>query len=118
VPLAEGGLPAFNPILWLVNRPQDLPSWFALDSERIASLIVGKPDYETRETAARQLVALFPGFKEADVVQRAEAVRRYADGTDGLTLTALADIAQLAVRQGIALGGVEDAVRCYKSAPP
>jgi energy-coupling factor transporter ATP-binding protein EcfA2 len=111
---ASGGSPLFNPILWLVNRPQDLPSWFALDSERIASLIVGRPDYETREAAARQLIRLFPGFAEADDAQQAEAVRRYADGTDGLTLTALADIAQLAVRQAIPLGGVEDAVRSYK----
>lgn len=111
---ASGGSPLFNPVLWLVNRPQDLPSWFALDSERIASLIVGKPDYETREVAAHQLIRLFPGHAEADAAQQAEAVRRYADGTDGLTLTALADIAQLAVRQAIPLGGVEDAVRSYK----
>jgi hypothetical protein len=110
----SGGAPLFNPVVWLVNRPQDLPSWFALDSERIASLIVGKPDYDTRAAAARQLIRLFPGAREADEAQRAEAVRRYADGTDGLTLTALADIAQLAVRQGIPLGGVEDAVRSYK----
>jgi len=111
---AQGGVPLFNPILWLVNRPQDLPSWFALDSERIASLIVGKPDYETRAAAAQQLIRLFPGFAEADAAQQAEAVRRYADGTDGLTLTALADIAQLAARQNIDIAGVEDAVRSYK----
>lgn len=114
IPTGTSAQPLFNPILWLVNRPQDLPSWFALDSERIASLIVGKPDYETREAAARQLIRLFPGYKEADAAQQAEAVRRYADGTDGLTLTALADIAQLAMRQGITVSGVEDAVRSYK----
>jgi energy-coupling factor transporter ATP-binding protein EcfA2 len=107
-------LPLFNPILWLVNRPQDLPSWFALDSERIAALIVGRPDYEARQAAARRLVALLPGYAEADAAQRAEAVRRFTDGTDGFTLTTLADIAQLAVRQGIPLSGIEDAVRCYK----
>ena len=114
IPAGSTTQPLFNPILWLVNRPQDLPSWFALDSERIASLIVGKPDYETREAAARQLIRLFPGFAEADDAQQAEAVRRYADGTDGLTLTALADIAQLAVRQVISIAGIEDAVRSYK----
>jgi hypothetical protein len=113
-PGSSAGLPLFNPVLWLVNRPQDLPSWFALDSERIASLIVGKPDYEAREAAARQLIRLFPGFREADEMQQAEAVRRYADGTDGLTLTALSDIAQLAIRQNIGIAGVEDAVRSYK----
>ena len=106
--------PLFNPVLWLVNRPQDLPSWFALDSERIASLIVSRPDYESRETAARQLVTLFPGHASADASARTEAIRRLADSTDGLTLTALADIAQLAVKQGIGIGGVEDAVRSYK----
>jgi hypothetical protein len=108
------GTPLFNPILWLVNRPQDLPSWFALDSERIAALIVGRPDYEARQAAAQRLVALLSGHAEADASQRAEAVRRFTDGTDGLSLAALADIAQLAVRQGIPLAGIEDAVRCYK----
>ena len=114
IPNGSAAQPLFNPVLWLVNRSQDLPSWFALDSERIASLVVGKPEYETRQAAAQQLIRLFPGFKEADAAQQAEAVRRYADGTDGLTLAALADIAQLAVRQAIPLGGIEDAVRSYK----
>ena len=111
---AAGAQPLFNPILWLVNRPQDLPSWFALDSERIAGLIVGKPDYELRAEAARQLATLFPGHATADEAQRAEFARRLADGTDGLTLNALADIAQLARRQDIGLMAVDDAVRSYK----
>src|SRR4030095_1702582 len=37
-----------HPILWLVNRGQDLPSWLALDSTRVAVLSLGLPDYETR----------------------------------------------------------------------
>lgn len=120
VPRPEGEAPAapaaplFNPILWLVNRPQDLPSWFALDSERIASLIVGRPDHELRAEAARQLAALFPGHGEADDAARAEFTRRFADSTDGLSFSALADVAQLARRQGVPLAAVEDAVRCYK----
>ena len=114
VPTEKGGEPLFNPILWLVNRPQDLPSWFALDSERIASLPIGRPDYEMRAAAARQLGLLFPGHAGADEAARTEFARRFADGTDGLTLTAMADVAQLARRQGIALGAVDDAVRSYK----
>ena len=106
--------PLFNPILWLVNRPQDLPSWFALDSERIAGLVVGRPDYELRAEAARQLASLFPGHNEAGEAAGTEFARRFADSTDGLTLNALADIAQLARRQNIALMAVDDAVRCYK----
>jgi energy-coupling factor transporter ATP-binding protein EcfA2 len=115
VPKEEGaGAPLFNPVFWLVNRPQDLPSWFALDSERIATLTVGRPDYELRAEAARQLAVLFPGHAESPEAARAEFTRRFADSTDGLTFTAMADVAQLARRQGIALAAVEDAVRCYK----
>lgn len=104
----------FNPILWLVNRPQDLPSWFALDSERIATLTVGRPDYELRAEAAGQLALLFPGHAEADETARGSFARRFADSTDGLSLAAMADVAQLARRQGLGLDAVEDAVRCYK----
>jgi len=105
--------PLYNPVLWLVNRPQDLPSWFALDSERIASLIVGQPDYEVRQAAARLLIPLFPGYAEASDEARAEFARRFAEATDGLSLTALSDITQLARRQGIAMAGGEltDAIR-------
>ncbi|MBL8487805.1 MAG: ATP-dependent Clp protease ATP-binding subunit [Rhodocyclaceae bacterium] len=111
---APAGPPLFNPVVWLVNRPQDLPSWFALDSERIASLTVGRPDFETRQAAARQLAPLFPGHAEAAETEREDFARRFANTTDGLTLVALADVAQLALRQNIGLKSVEDAVRCYK----
>src|SRR3990167_7159150 len=55
VPREGGGAPQFTPVVWLANRPQALPSWFPLDSERVASLTIGKPDFETRQAAAQQL---------------------------------------------------------------
>ena len=109
-----GGKARFNPVLWLVNRGQDLPSWLSLDSPRIALLTLGLPDYETRLEAARHLGNLFPGHEEAVDDARAKFARDFAQLTDGLPLGALADIAQLADRQGIALRDVDDAVQCYK----
>ena len=114
VPKEGGGSPLFNPMLWLVNRPQDLPSWFALDSERVASITLGKPDYEARQEAARQLAPLFAGFDKANETQRAQFVKNFCDGTEGMTLTALADITELASRQSLGIGDIDDAVRCYK----
>src|SRR5688572_29829493 len=37
---AEAKLPLFNPVVWLVNREQDLPSWFLLDSERLSTHVI------------------------------------------------------------------------------
>jgi hypothetical protein len=112
--LKVNGKPLYNPVLWLVNRPQDLPSWFTLDSERIASLIIGKPDYEMRQATALQLAPLFAGHAEAAAPAREKFVKRFSDETEGMSLTALSDITELADRGGLGIGDIEDAVRCYK----
>ncbi len=114
LPGKEAGALLFNPVLWLMNRPQDLPSWFALDSERVASLIVARPDYETRAAAAAQLAPLFAGHAEATEAARAKFLKSFTDGTEGMSLSALADITELANRQQLGLGAIDDAVRCYK----
>lgn len=109
-----GGKPLYNPIIWLVNRPQDLPSWFALDSERVASLSVARPDYETRQAAARLLLPLFAGFDQASEAGRQEGIKRLSDGSEGMSLNALSDITELANRRGLGLTEIDDALRCYK----
>jgi hypothetical protein len=114
VPRQGGGLPLYNPVLWLVNRTQDLPSWFTLDSDRVAGLIIGRPDYEAREAAAQQLAPLFGGYRDAAPAARAQFLKAFSEGTEGMTLAALADITELASRQGLGIAEIDDAVRCYK----
>ncbi|MGL5632330.1 MAG: AAA family ATPase, partial [Azovibrio sp.] len=114
--VVEGGdsKPRFNPILWLLNRPQDLPSWFALDNVRVETLTVGMPDFETREAAARSYLALFARADEIGPDERNKFAAEFASATEGLPLVALSDTAQLANRQGISYRDVDDAVQCYK----
>ena len=114
VPLEGGRTPLYNPVLWLVNRPQDLPSWLTLDSERVASVSVALPDYGQREAAATQLAPLFAGHGEASLLERERFVRSFADGTEGMGLMALADITELASRRQLPLAAIDDAVRSYK----
>jgi ATP-dependent Clp protease ATP-binding subunit ClpB len=111
---SSNGKAYFNPVLWLVNRGQDLPSWLALDSTRVSVLSLSLPDYETRLEAARHVGNLFPGYDEGDDAARTRFAQDFAQRTDGLTLVAMADIAQLANRQEIRFRDVDDAVQCYK----
>ena len=106
--------PLFNPVIWLLNRAQDLPSWLTLDSERVASLVVPRPDYEMRMAAAEQLAPLFAGFSTAEPPARQRFLSAFADSTEGMTLSALADITQLANCQRLGVADIEDAVRCFK----
>ena len=108
------GAPLFNPVIWLLNRAQDLPSWLTLDSERVASLVIPKPDHEMRLAAARQLAPLFAGYEQAEPLARERFLKSFADDTEGMTLSALADITQLAGCQRLGVADIEDAVRCYK----
>jgi hypothetical protein len=108
------GKARFNPVLWLVNRGQDLPSWLALDSTRVAVLSVGLPDYEVRLAAAAHLGNLFAGYDAGTPEQQEKFARDFSQMTDGLPLVALADIAQLADRLGLAFRDVDDAVQSYK----
>ncbi|AZP11062.1 AAA family ATPase [Undibacterium parvum] len=110
----DGGVPLFNPVLWLLNRAQDLPSWFTLDSERVASLLIAKPDFETRQAAAQQLAPLFAGYAEAGNDARAQFIKSFTEGSEGMSLTALSDITELADRQQLGISMIDDAVRCYK----
>ena len=111
---SAAGKARFNPVLWLVNRSQDLPPWLTFDSTRVNVIAIGLPDFETRLAAAPLLGGLFAGYDSGT----ADEQRKYADTlarlTDGLPLVALADIAQLADRQGIGYRDVDDAVQCYK----
>lgn len=113
-PVSVKNTPLFNPIIWLVNRAQDLPSWFALDNDRCASLTIGLPDYEAREQAAEQLAPLFSGYDVAMPAERKQFVKTLCEGTEGMALSALADITELAARQALAIGDIDDALRCYK----
>ena len=110
---SPNGKARFNPILWLVNRGQDLPSWLALDSTRVAALTLGLPDYETRLEAAKHLGNLFPGYEQGTPETHGKFARDFAQMTDGLPLVALADIAQLADRLGLGFRDVGAALNAH-----
>ena len=114
VPTSQPGPPMFNPTIWLLNRPQDLPSWFTLDSERVASLTISRPDYEVRQAAAAQLAPLFEGINGAPALAREQFIKKFTEGTEGMPLTALSDITALATHQKLGIGAIDDAIRCYK----
>jgi energy-coupling factor transporter ATP-binding protein EcfA2 len=106
--------PLFNPVIWLVNRGQDLPSWFVLDSERVSSHVIPRPDYQTRIAAAKLLGPLVEGFDAANGDAVEEFTRTFADNTDGMTLSSMGDIVQLATAAKMPAPDIDDAIRCYK----
>jgi hypothetical protein len=111
---ADAKSPLFNPVIWLVNREQDLPSWFLLDSERLSTHVIPRPDYQTRLAAAEVLAPLLAGHETADANACEQYLRTFADNSDGMTLAAMGDVVQLASQGGLGIADIDDAIRCYK----
>jgi len=109
---AQGAQPLFNPVLWLANRPNDLPYWFTVDNERVRSIPIGVPDADTRRRAARLMYPMLPeGKRDIPVDTFADTLARL---THNMSLNALADIVSLGRRQGLNASDIDDAVQGYR----
>lgn len=113
-----------NPIIWLVNQPRDLPSWFVVGNEGLRTITIALPDQATRETVAKVQSWRFPGFSALENKDQERFVRRFADLTEGMTLRSMEAIVTLARDQFStdsgstggdgAIARISDAVRWFK----
>ena len=95
----------YNPLIWLVEREGDLPTWFTQGNAHVRSIAVPPPDLGTRQRAARLLAG-------ADAT--AAVVDRFAVESHGLTLKAMAGVTQLARDRGIPADQLPEAVATYR----
>jgi energy-coupling factor transporter ATP-binding protein EcfA2 len=106
--------PLYNPLIWLVERDQDLPVWLTAGNERIRTIGIPRPDFGDRQDTARLLARLM-GVPEPDADPEAVvSCQRFAEQSDGLTLQEMIEVTRLAQDRGLALADLPDAVRTYK----
>lgn len=102
-----------NPVVWLVDRPSDLPAWLVSGSDGIRQIPVPTPTIDLRLRAAELLARLLPGT-DPRAQPDPEVVRRFAESSDGLTVRAMTEVGQLARDGGIPAARIEDTVRAYR----
>ncbi|WP_019629504.1 AAA family ATPase [Actinomadura atramentaria] len=106
--------PLYNPVLWLVERPGDLPPWLTSDNESIREITIPRPHLGDRQETARLLARAF-GVPDADADPAAAAAcDAFAEQADGLTLQSMIEVTRLAKERGVDLADLPDAVRTYK----
>ena len=106
--------PAFNPIFWVVDYLNKMPSWFIVDNENIRLLSVGTPDLEERYALASELAKQFPDHDDLTPQSRTDALEVFALETEGMPLRTLLAIARLANYEKIALSDISDAIKAYQ----
>ncbi len=105
--------PFYNPILWLVERPGDLPSWLVAENDSIRELTLPRPHLGDRQVTARLLARAFAADPETDHAA-SEACDAFAEQADGLTLQSMIEVTRLAKERNVDLADLPDAVRTYK----
>ena len=110
----DGERLVFNPIVWLVDRANDLPAWFVVGNDRIRTVVADMPDQQVRLAVAERLARDLPGVDAMSEHDRANATRVFASLTDGLTIRAMMQIRTVARSQDLPFAQIGDAIRSYR----
>ncbi|MFI0351581.1 AAA family ATPase [Actinomadura sp. 9N407] len=106
--------PLYNPIIWLVERPGDLPPWLTADNETIREITIPRPHLGDRQETARLLARAFGVSDVGGDEIAAAACDAFAEQADGLTLQSMIEVTRLAKERNVDLADLPDAVRTYK----
>ena len=106
--------PLYNPVLWIMDKENDMPPWFTLDNPRVRVLPVPRPDNETRNCIVEAVSPKIAGFHEASPETRQTNLSIYRDQTTGLLAGEIAAIAQMARHESIGFSRIGDAITRYK----
>ncbi|MEW2352507.1 AAA family ATPase [Spirillospora sp. NPDC029432] len=106
--------PLYNPIVWLVERPGDLPPWLTADNETIREITIPRPHLGDRQETARLLARAFGVSDVGGDEAAAAACDAFAEQADGLTLQSMIEVTRLAKERNVDLADLPDAVRTYK----
>ncbi|MFF5260668.1 AAA family ATPase [Actinomadura viridis] len=106
--------PLYNPVVWLVERPGDLPPWLTADNENVREITIPRPHLGDRQETARLLARAFGVSDVGGDQAAAAACDAFAEQADGLTLQSMIEVTRLAKERNVDLADLPDAVRTYK----
>ncbi|PZQ87092.1 MAG: ATPase [Leifsonia xyli] len=113
-PWGPSRVPRFNTVIWLADREGDLPDWLIVGNPRLRHIPVAAPDRAARRAVAPSLVRGLPGARDATPEDVGKAEDDLVASTEGMLLSDLSAVVQLARTEGVAVGEVSEAVRRYK----
>ena len=98
----------------MVDREGDIPDWLLIDNPRIRHIPVAVPDRNIRAEIAPSLVKILPGARQAEASVVVSAQNALVDSTEGMLLSDLKAIAQLARSEQVNVSHIDEAVRRFK----
>lgn len=107
-------VPLYNPVIWLVGDERDLPGWLVTGNDAMRTISIPMPDLSGRQEVARLLASSFEDFESADSEEQLALIDRFAQQTDGMSISAMVAIAILANDRELGMQRIDDAARCHR----
>lgn len=104
-------------VLWLVDRPSELPTWFGSGNHAIRTTVVPDPDLSARMQMCATMLPRVPGFPAEEQAAKS-LVSSFAELTHGMHCRAIRDICALASASDLPATSIADAVRTYRVGVP
>lgn len=108
------GRPPRNPILWLVEHNGDLPEWFSTRNPNVQAIHVTAPDLNDRIAYVRSKVAQLPDHAAMPMDLREKRIEDFAVSCDGMAMTEIRNVVELARAEGLGLDGIKIALRSFR----
>uniref|UniRef100_A0A7C5Z5X3 ATP-dependent Clp protease ATP-binding subunit n=1 Tax=Caldicellulosiruptor owensensis TaxID=55205 RepID=A0A7C5Z5X3_9FIRM len=110
----KGSPPSFNPIIFLVEKENDLPPWYTVENPRIRTIPIPKPDFEIRRWIAQSLLPRMDEWASLNEVKKEEVIKDFVNLTSGMFARDMLSIVVLSKREDLSVREIGEATRRYK----
>lgn len=106
--------PFYSPVIWILDKENDMPAWYSLNNAKLRSLPIPKPDHDIRSYIISSVVSKIEGYNEASEEQKHENSQLFISQTAELFASELIAIVQLARKEGLKFNEIGETIRRYK----
>jgi len=113
-PKMVGNEPKHNLLIFLIEKENDLPTWFYMNNLSLKSIAIAKPNDMQREHIASHILNIFSDYKELDISKQKEILDFFVSQTAGMYAKEIISIATLGLREKLKSTQISEAIRRYK----
>ena len=106
--------PLTNLLFLIVEKVNDLPTWFYLNNPYVRTLTISRPEKEVRAAVIDARIDTVAGAKELVPAERRKAQDEFVALTDGMTLVELFGIFSLCQQKKYTVFQIREAVKMFR----
>lgn len=106
--------PLTNLLFLIVEKVNDIPTWFYLNNPYVRTLIISRPEKEVRAAVIDARIDTVAGAKDLAPTERKKAQDEFVALTDGMTLVELFGIFSLCQQKKYTVSQIREAVKMFR----